>query len=332
MSNDLRGITNRPDFLPLRYPGGKRRLVLAVADLLSQSGKKPKLLIEPFAGGAAVSIALLEGGLVEQIALADKDELVAAFWRVVFSNEAEQLAEQVQNAEVTLKEWHRIKNLQHSNSFVNDLERAYACLFLNRTSFSGILHRKVGPIGGQHQKSAYKIDCRFNHDALSKRIEELSELQHRVRFVRTQGYDKTISDINKSALARDAGEHLLWYFDPPFFEKADQLYRHIFAHEDHVQFKKNLERLRGHWILSYDNVPEAKKLYGEHPGYSEVSLMYSARVSEKTRDAGNEIVVSDIIAKLKENASAQGDSSSPSVAQLSPTIAPLSLPHAEGEI
>ena len=302
MTKKLQSIVNRNDFLPLRYPGGKRRLALAIADLLVQSGYSTKLLVEPFAGGAAVSIAMLEGGLTEQIALADKDELVAAFWKTVFSRDAALLAERIQHAQVTLAEWYRIKNLQHANAFENDMDRAYACLFLNRTSFSGILHRIVGPIGGHQQTSNYKIDCRFNHEALSQRIIELSLLRQGVCFVRHQGYDKTISDINKMKLSREAPDSLLWYFDPPFFEKADRLYRHIFLTDDHIRFKANLERLRGHWILSYDNVPEAKKLYGNHPGYSEVSLMYSAGVSEKNRSAGNEIVVSDIIAMLKQNA------------------------------
>ncbi|WP_019010864.1 DNA adenine methylase [Deinococcus aquatilis] len=300
MSKELRAIVNRSDFLPLRYPGGKRRLAATVAELVKQSGDEIKLLVEPFAGGAAVSIAMLENGVAQEIALADKDELIAAFWATVFSDDATELAERVQNAQVTLEEWYRIKNLQHANAFENNLDRAYACLFLNRTSFSGILHRKVGPIGGHHQTSKYKVDCRFNHEALSRRISELSELRDRVRFVRHQSYDKTISDINKLKLSRETPESLLWYFDPPFFEKADQLYRHIFLARDHARFKENLKRLRGHWILSYDNVPDAKRLYGDHLGYSEVSLMYSAGFTEKNRAAGNEIVVSDIIATLKQ--------------------------------
>lgn len=315
MQRDLRTATTRPDLIPLRYPGGKRRLILAVADLLERSRNPIKLLVEPFAGGAAVSVTLMECGFVEEIALADKDEMVAAFWKVVFSREAGLLAEQIRNAEVTVAEWKRLKHLQRANAFQTDLERAYACLFLNRTSFSGILHRKVGPIGGPGQTSKYKIDCRFNRESLSNRIVELSRLRSKVRFVRHQGYERTISDINKSSLARETPQHVAWYLDPPFFEKADRLYRHVFTEADHLRLQANLKRLRGHWILSYDNVEQARKLYAQHPGYSEISLMYSARISAETRTAGNEIVVSDIIATLRATQQAavtpQQDSSLP---------------------
>src|SRR5688572_27711616 len=69
---------------PLRYPGGKRRLLPCVARAIMDLPEPPLLAVEPFAGGAAVSIGLLEFGIVPQIALADADPLVSAFWRCVF--------------------------------------------------------------------------------------------------------------------------------------------------------------------------------------------------------------------------------------------------------
>ena len=38
---------------PLRYPGAKRRLSGYVAETLRLNGIRPRLLVEPFAGGAS---------------------------------------------------------------------------------------------------------------------------------------------------------------------------------------------------------------------------------------------------------------------------------------
>jgi len=65
---------------PLRYPGAKRRLSGYLAEVLRLNGLKPKLFVEPFAGGASVSLELLNKGLVEAIALGERDPLVADFW------------------------------------------------------------------------------------------------------------------------------------------------------------------------------------------------------------------------------------------------------------
>ena len=57
---------------PLRYPGAKRRLGGYIASTLSLNSLHPTLLVEPFAGGASVSLQLLSDGYVDQIALAEK--------------------------------------------------------------------------------------------------------------------------------------------------------------------------------------------------------------------------------------------------------------------
>ena len=69
---------------PLRYPGGKRRLAGYIAAAIRINGLRPKLFVEPFAGGASVALQLLNDGLVDSIALGEKDPLVASFWKTVF--------------------------------------------------------------------------------------------------------------------------------------------------------------------------------------------------------------------------------------------------------
>src|SRR3954452_17628018 len=81
-----RFLRNRKVLSPLRYPGGKRRLAPYVAAALAANDLRPDLLVAPFAGGASVSLELLDSELVGHVALGDADPMVAAFWRTVFED------------------------------------------------------------------------------------------------------------------------------------------------------------------------------------------------------------------------------------------------------
>lgn len=128
---------------PLRYPGGKTRFTPFIWSAIQHSGVTPTEFVEPFCGGAGVSLTLLELGHVQRIALNDKDPLIASFWRVVFgkTEDAESdikwLLEQIETATLSVEEWRRQKALTPTTC----REAAYKCLYLNRTSFNGILHQ-----------------------------------------------------------------------------------------------------------------------------------------------------------------------------------------------
>lgn len=291
----------RSDVSPLRYPGGKRKLAPFVADLLSRTNTQTKLFVEPFAGGASISISLLEADLVDNIALSDADYLVAAFWKTVFSPNASALADRIYDCPVTLDEWKRQKALKPET----ELDSAFKCFFLNRTSFSGSLHDKTGPIGGMAQASKYPIDCRFNKSRLAERIIELSALRARVRFVRNESYVKTINDMRRTKLFREEPQSVAWYLDPPFFAKADKLYPKSFVARDHTRLRTATDDLPGHWILSYDDHPDARTHYADHPGFARVNLQYTARVDGRERLVATEVIVSSIIATLRHRGELQ---------------------------
>src|SRR5205085_5357477 len=101
-----------------------------------------------FAGGLSVALQLLNDNLVEKIAVGEKDPLVASFWKIVF-RESEWLIDQIKKAPLTVEQWDYYKK----NSFKTNRDRALACFFLNRTSFSGIIAPQAGPIGGRNQNS-----------------------------------------------------------------------------------------------------------------------------------------------------------------------------------
>ena len=241
---------------PLRYPGAKRRLAAYIAETLTLNNLRPKLFAEPFAGGAGVALQLLNDGLVDSIALGESDPMVASFWDVVF-NDAEWLIRQLNDIEVSVDNWEYFKHakLRAKRSL------ALACVFLNRTSFSGILSNSAGPIGGRKQESQYNIDCRFNIETISKRIRQAYGLRDRVLFVSNSDWRSTVAKVEQ--VGHEEGD-VFYYLDPPFYRKAERLYRHYFMPEDHSTLHDRLIELRQPWLLSYDPAQPIIDMYSHN--------------------------------------------------------------------
>ena len=275
-----------PLLSPLRYPGGKRRLVSFIAETIRLNNFKPELLVEPFAGGASVSLQLLCDGVVERVALGEKDPLVASFWRSVFWD-TDRLVRKIRQMNVTVDEWDRYRAYRPRV----DHTRAEKCLFLNRTSFSGILSQTAGPIGGREQKSDYGIGCRFPKDTIIKRIWQASAFSDRIAFVHEGGWQETVA---RAEGLEARAESTLYYFDPPFYEKADRLYRHYFQEDEHRRLRDGILDLAGHFILSYDPAEAIARLYqGNGHAVGHVDMLYSAKESDNLEEA-REMIVTDL--------------------------------------
>jgi DNA adenine methylase len=248
-----------PFISPLRYPGSKRRLSGYIEGIIRTNHLQPELFVEPFAGGASVALQLLKRRVVNKIGLIEKDPLVASFWKVVFFDTT-WLIKQIQEIDVTIERWHDFKAKE--SKLQTDRERALACLFLNRTNFSGFMARNVGPLGGRKQASKYKIDCRFSRDTVIKRIEQLSAFENNVSFVWNSCWSEGLNRIREQQQQNQLPhENILFYFDPPFFEQAKQLYAFYFNETDHQLLRDAILTLQEPWILSYDSVEKVKELY-----------------------------------------------------------------------
>ena len=154
---------------PLRYPGGKRALLPAIEARVKEH--PTKLFVEPFAGGASASFHLLATGAVGRAIIADADPLVAAFWQAATTRPAE-LIEAIQQELVTLARLDYWRATEPTGT----LSRAVRALFLNRTSFSGVLHNCAPPLGGRAQAGKVKIDARWYLTTVARRIEAVGQL------------------------------------------------------------------------------------------------------------------------------------------------------------
>jgi DNA adenine methylase len=276
---------------PLRYPGGKRRLSGYVAAALKLNKLKPKLFVEPFAGGASVALQLLADGVVEKIALGDRDPLVASFWNVVF-HDHKWLVEQVENISVTIKDWERTR--KSLPKLKTDRERALACLFLNRTSFSGILAATAGPIGGKEQASEYKVDCRFPRETLVRRIKAVAELRNDVAFISRGTWRETMKKVGEKGYKP---ADVFYYLDPPFYAKAERLYRFYFKKPGHTALHDAFVKVKSPWLLSYDVAQTIIDQYSQNGhGPKQIDLLYSITGSSGLSSA-QEVIISNL-AKL----------------------------------
>jgi DNA adenine methylase len=289
----LTAVADKPDIparrrvlSPLRYPGGKRRLVPYIAALLRENDIEPDLFVEPFAGGASVALELADLGLVKKIALADLDPWLAAFWQTVFED-CDWLCSRVDTIDLDLPTWDRYKRTRAKSR----RWQAMACLFLNRTSFNGALHRTAGPIGGRAQTSDYDLACRFPRDRLIKRLRACEKLaaDGKVAWVHCQPALEAVRDAR--ALIKREGGTMFCYLDPPFWAKSTHLYRYGFADFHHEELAEALRWVREPWLLSYDVADEVAELYAKHDARrANVELLYTAA----QRTAYEELVITNL--------------------------------------
>lgn len=270
---------------PLRYPGGKRRFARYVAEVIRLNSLQPKVFVEPFAGGASVSLRLLNDGVVEAVALGERDPLVASFWKVLF-DDTDWLIEQIERIEVSVAKWRYFRD----TSFHSHRERALACFFLNRTSFGGMLGKPT-PIGGYAQESKYKIDDGFNVGALVKRIRQVAAFRERVRLVNHGDWRDTIKKVQSWG---HKDEEVFYYLDPPFCETSAHVYRYHFEAADHEALRDRLMHLRQPWLLSYDPAPAIQELYA-NSGLVEdrTDILYT--LSRTRNRAAQEMILTNLL-------------------------------------
>jgi len=262
---------------PLRYPGGKLKVVNYIKRLFEVNDLVGGTYIEPYAGGASVALSLLFDKYAGKIKINDKDRSIYAFWYSVLNN-ADELCRLISDTPVTMDVWQAQHELQKRKENADLLELGFSTFFLNRTNRSGILNG--GVIGGKEQTGNYKIDARYNKNELIERIERIA------------GYSDLIDLTSMDAVTllkrykRTPAAKTFCYLDPPYHVKGRDLYLNYYNDDDHRAIAETIKKYKGKWIISYDAVDFIKDLYGDYR-QKEYYLSYSAG----NRSKGKEIMV-----------------------------------------
>ena len=254
-------------YSPLRYPGGKNKLAKFIA-LICEKNNINGHYVEPYAGGASVALYLLINSYVKEITINDLDRGIYAFWFSVLNN-TERFCKKIKNTEITVGNWEKFKKI-HANVRTAELfDLGFATFFLNRTNRSGVIGG--GVIGGKEQKGKDKIDCRFNKEDLINKIKLIASHKKNIHL-----YNLDTLELIEKIQKENKNPNVIFYFDPPYYLKGPSLYMNYYNRNDHEEISRKIQEIKNmRWIVSYDNVPEIRRLYKNFKR-KEYTLTYTA--------------------------------------------------------
>jgi len=240
-------------YSPLRYPGGKGKLLKFVKDLVVHNSLEDTSYSEPYAGGASVALGLLMEGYASEIHINDVDEGIYSFWYSILQH-TDDFLRKVWDTPLDIEEWRKQIHVHKNKPQFSPLEIGFSTFYLNRTNRSGII--SAGVIGGLDQKGNYKIDARFNRDGLAKRINDIACHKDHIHI-----YNQDAIEFITKTLPPNKTKGLI-FLDPPYYAKGKKLYTSFYEHEDH---EKVADAIKGsphkHWIVTYDNAEQIDQIY-----------------------------------------------------------------------
>lgn len=261
---------------PLRYPGGKTRLANNLLEAIEKNFDKKErvVLVEPYAGGAGASLALLFAKKVERIVINDLDKAIFTFWKIAVSD-TDYLINKIQRTDITIEEWRKQKKIYVSTD--SERKLAFATLFLNRTNRSGIMNG--GPIGGADQSGKWKVNARFTKKTIIDRLEKIKKFRNKIEVQNLDGIE-----LLKKLEKRKNGTRLFIFLDPPYFQKGQSLYLNHYDNKDHEDLSEFLGKSSfKKWIMTYDDMPYIKDLYStmSTKGFSIQHNAYKSKVGRE---------------------------------------------------
>jgi DNA adenine methylase len=237
-------VASVPHRSPFRYPGGKTWLVPRIRQWLKWLNPRPQELAEPFAGGAIVGLSALFENLVERLVLVEKDDDVASVWEVLVNGEAQKLADAIVNFKFSPRAVREALAIRPATLF----DRAFITILRNRVQRGGILAAGASLIKkGENGKG---MASRWYPVTLRNRIEAIQRTRGNISFIPGDG----IEFIRYNAHRLDTA----FFIDPPYTVAGRRLYTH--SNVDHENLFAAASRIRGDFLMTYDNAKEIRYL------------------------------------------------------------------------
>jgi DNA adenine methylase len=265
-------VASVPQRSPFRYPGGKTWLIPTVRQWLKQEGKIAKELIEPFAGGAIVSLTAAFEKMAEHITMVEMDEEIAAVWEVILNGKNKWLADRIYSYDLTHA---NVKaELENPDKKLQDI--AFCTILKNRVFHGGILAKGSGMIkNGENGKG---ITSRWYPKTLRDRILAINYIKDKITFISGDAFEVLEQNLNN--------ESAHFFIDPPYTIAGKRLYTYFEI--DHERLFELTAQLKGKFMLTYDDTPEIRQLVKEYNLQFRTIPMKTTLHFEK-----NEIIISD---------------------------------------
>lgn len=202
---------------PFRYPGGKSWLCSKFEGLVRDLYPKGlDNIIEPFCGGASISLNAVVKGLAKMAFINDIDKELFAFWHALVNEETGGAYRGI----IALLEEEIDYPLTKEGEPYLLAEKAFDTLLKSRTSFTGGIKKDAGNIGAGH--SRYKPKTLIER---LKKIRKKADNIHAFNF----GYDEFLEKIFELECVREKKN--LIYADPPYPTAGERLYTHGYIEE-----------------------------------------------------------------------------------------------------
>jgi DNA adenine methylase len=233
---------------PFRYPGGKSWFIATARRWLKDRVPRPHILVEPFAGGAGISLTAVHEHLVNEVAFAESDLDVATTWETMLNGEATWLANKIRSFRVSRPKVERVLATRPRSR----RRRAFQCLLRNRTARGGVIAEGAGLIrGGENGKG---LRSRWYPKTLAGRIVKISSLKSKLKFTQGDGFELIRKFLHRKTA--------VFFVDPPYTKAACRLYRHWKI--DHEELFRLLSRARGGVLMTYDDTREIRALAAKY--------------------------------------------------------------------
>lgn len=245
-------VASVPQRSPFRYPGGKTWFIPRLREWLRSQETKPKILIEPFAGGGIVSLTAVFEDLVDMSLMVELDDDVAAVWEVATTGNAKWLANRILKFEMNHD--NALKEIRKSTHSVK--EKAFKTILKNRCNHGGILASGSGFL--KKGEAGKGVLSRWYPETLAKRFNEIDLYHDRLNFRKEDAF-KVLEEYKEE-------EGAVFFIDPPYTAGGKKAGKRLYNHFelDHEHLFQVCSELKGDFIMTYDNAPEVMKLARNH--------------------------------------------------------------------
>jgi DNA adenine methylase len=245
-------VASVPQRSPFRYPGGKTWLVPLFRRWMMSLSNQPAVLVEPFAGGGIISLTAAFEQLAARVVMVELDPQIAAVWRTILGGDAEWLAQRILSFELSVDS----AKAELYKSPQSQRELAFQTVLKNRTAHGGILAEGAGVLKkGENGKG---IHSRWYPQTIAKRITNIGYVARRIEFIKGDAFVE---------LARFRNErNAVFFIDPPYTAGGKSAGSRLYTHSeiDHERLFSICEKMRGDFLMTYDNAEEVRALAGRH--------------------------------------------------------------------
>lgn len=236
---------------PFRYPGGKTWLIPVFREWLGLLDR-PKVFLEPFAGGGVAGLTAAAEGLADRVIMVELDQEVAAVWQVLLEgsdSDVDQLSKLILEFDVTLENVREIIDGKPRSV----TKSAFRTIVKNRCQRGGIMAAGAGLV--KNGESGRGLNSRWYPETLVKRFGAIRTFHDRITFICGDAF---------TAIQEHSGATM--FIDPPYTAGGKRAGSRLYTHSvvDHEKLFSEVAAHAQSALLTYDDTPEVRRLADTH--------------------------------------------------------------------